>query len=741
MARFGLDAVVRSAHAKRAVFRLFYLALLAVAGVAACKAAQSPAPKNGETAHTAAPDGGVALATPPTHPLFEEEKPTGKLVAFRDDQDLASFREAWRAQEEEKIRDRNQRPVWKMPGNPDAGPGNGPMGGSFAPAEPSPEPKPAKRAAPARPAPTAAAPAAAESRAAEKADKSASKDKGGAESITNNQHADVDEGDIVKLHGDHLVVLRRGRIFTISLAGDKIRQSKMLDAFGPEIDPRGSWYDEMVVDGDNVVVVGFSYQRGGTEIGLFKIDKEGGLTYRATYHLRSNDYYSARNYASRIVDGRLIFYSPLYVSSHETDLSRRFPAVRRWQKNVADTDFVRTLAAPRLYHIEGELPSSSSAALHTVTSCDLREPTFKCESTGVIGPPGRVFYVSPSAVYVWMQDFARRNESERPQPNGLLAKLPIGRTKDTVSAVRVAGMPTDQFSFEEDDTGHLDVLVRAQANGDAMFLSETTAGAAALLRIPQNLFSDGVPVASAKRYRTLPRPDGFAVQNRFVGSWLLYGSGRGYVRQHSGRGQLYAVRYTAAEDPVSTIDLDQGIDRIEAMGDDAVIVGSRDADLVFTPIELGNKEAHARRDYVRKNAAQGEMRSHGFFYKPAPGATREGVIGLPIRIDRARGAQYLLEGSAAVLFLSHKSLEFNELGALAASTLATNHDGCRASCVDWYGNARPIFAKGRIFALMGYELVEGKIEDKGKAARIQERTRLSFAPKGGAPLVMDDDGF
>src|ERR1041385_3854676 len=34
------------------------------------------------------------------------------------------------------------------------------------------------------------------------------------ESITNTQHAGVDEGGIVKLHGDHLVVLRRGRLFT-----------------------------------------------------------------------------------------------------------------------------------------------------------------------------------------------------------------------------------------------------------------------------------------------------------------------------------------------------------------------------------------------------------------------------------------------------------------------------------------------------------------------------------------------
>ncbi len=34
------------------------------------------------------------------------------------------------------------------------------------------------------------------------------------ESVTNTQHAGVDEGGIVKVHGNHLVVLRRGRLFT-----------------------------------------------------------------------------------------------------------------------------------------------------------------------------------------------------------------------------------------------------------------------------------------------------------------------------------------------------------------------------------------------------------------------------------------------------------------------------------------------------------------------------------------------
>src|SRR5687768_12798599 len=43
------------------------------------------------------------------------------------------------------------------------------------------------------------------------------------DSITNNQHAGVDEGGIVKLHGDHLVILRRGRLFTVKIGDNSLR--------------------------------------------------------------------------------------------------------------------------------------------------------------------------------------------------------------------------------------------------------------------------------------------------------------------------------------------------------------------------------------------------------------------------------------------------------------------------------------------------------------------------------------
>jgi hypothetical protein len=60
-------------------------------------------------------------------------------------------------------------------------------------------------------------------------------------------------------------------------------------------------------------------------------------------------------------------------------------------------------------------------------------------------------------------------------------------------------------------------------------------------------------------------------------------------------------------------------------------------------------------------------------------------------------------------------------------------DGCKASCVDWYGNARPIFLRGRILALLGYELVEGAVD----GGEMREVRRASFAPAGMRTTLRD----
>jgi len=532
------------------------------------------------------------------------------------------------------------------------------------------------------------------------------------ESITNVQHAGVDEGGIVKLHGKHLVILRRGRLFTVKIGDNSLKPVGSIDAFAPGVNPNSDWYDEMLIAGDTIAVIGYSYGRGGTEINLFDIDAAGSLDYRSTYHLRSNDYYSSRNYASRLIGNKLIFYTPQYLGHHGDPLER-FPAVRKWHKGATEKEFQRIVDSTRVYRAERPIESSYGLALHTVTVCDLASRDFSCTATATLGAPGRVFYVSPNSVYVWTTDW---NYSDgRAKATSMLYKMPLDGSAP--SALGVTGSPVDQFSFLESDDNHLNVLVRSDGQGEQMWGSEMAAGDVALFRAPVDSFSDGSEAAPGYRYRELSKPEGYTFQNRFVGDYLLYGTGSGWGRpEQKSEANLFVVNWANGE--VNNLRLKHGVDRIEQMGKDAVVVGSNGRDLHFSPVSLGGSPT-LRESYVRKNASQGELRSHGFFYKSD--GRNSGVIGLPIAREGRAGYKHLTEGSAAILFLRNNSLDLIEIGELEARNTFTN-DGCRASCVDWYGNARPLFVRNRVFALLGYEIVEGNLFGD----RIAETRRISY---------------
>ncbi len=175
------------------------------------------------------------------------------------------------------------------------------------------------------------------------------------DSITNVQHAGVDEGGIVKRHGDYLVILRRGRLFTVKVGDNDLAPVSVADAFGSGIDPRGAWYDEMLISGSTIAVIGYSYARGGTEIGLFDISRAGRLAYRATWHLRSNDYYSSRNYASRLIGSKLVFYTPLHLNPWGGDPWGSFPAMRRWRSGATTAECRRIAPATRIYRTDEEI--------------------------------------------------------------------------------------------------------------------------------------------------------------------------------------------------------------------------------------------------------------------------------------------------------------------------------------------------------------------------------------------------
>ncbi|HMX68973.1 MAG TPA: hypothetical protein PKA23_08225, partial [Accumulibacter sp.] len=499
-------------------------------------------------------------------------------------------------------------------------------------------------------------------------------------------------------------------------AGHDLRPISAIDAYGPEVDPQGAWYDEMLISGNTLVVIGYSYARGGSEIGVFDLAQDGRLSYRATYHLRSNDYYSSRNYASRLVGNKLIVYSP-HVLSPWGDPYAAFPAVRRWRPGALPSDFKRIAPATRIYRSDEALDPFAGVALHSVAICDLAQPELDCRSTAVLGPPGRVFYVSPNSVFVWTT--AWRSGVLAAAPVSAVFRIPLDGSPP--SALKTAGSPIDQFSFLEDERGMLNVLLRSNGRGDGMWAAESGAGELALMRVALASFSDGKDEVPKDAYLRLPKPAGYAVQSRYIGPYLIYGAGSGWsVPSAAVRSPIFAVRYAAGE--VHEVPLVHPVDRIEALGNHALVVGSDGKDLHLTSVRLSDPPATVDR-HLRPGAAQGETRSHGFFYKAE--SEVDGLLGLPIIGRDESAARQLSTGSAAILYLRNRGLALSELGTLVARPAQNErNDACRASCVDWYGNARPLFVRGRVFALMGYEIVEGKVEEK----RLVEIRRVNYSP-------------
>lgn len=625
-------------------------------------------------------------------------------------------------------------------------------------------PPPMVEAPPPPPAPTAAADAAAEPAA--RATTSSP------DGITNNQVAGVDEGGIVKSRGDMLVVLRRGRLFSVSTAGGGMRPVAAINAYAPGTDGSGDWYDEMLVSGDWVAVIGYSYARGGTQVNRFRLGPDGALSFVDAYSFRSQDYYSSRNYASRLIGRRLVLYAPISL-----DLDRpadAFPTINRWDERTRRSAGSRPLWSANNVFIPERLRNAGPDAIttvHSVTNCDLTAPVLDCSATSVLGDFSRTFFVSGNAVYVWTGlggygggygigepyegDFSEGGAVATPPsttppsttqprratgPGALVYRLPLDGSRPQAVAAR--GFPVDQFSFLADARrSALQVMVTNDGTGDRMWGPEWARGRPSLVTIPTSMFGTGNGEVPRTRYQLLPDTgtSRWGLQNRFVGDHLLYGAGgsgggaTGTIDPLTGRPILQAkaaaVNVVALDTrAVTRVALPHAVERLDAIGPDAIVIGQGTGYLGFSAIDLSATPALASQ-YRLPDASQGESRSQAFFFKPDAGdrSGLSGLLGLPVgrQVRGARG----FDASAAVVFLRRQGRALGPNGELAALQRGARDDGCRASCVDWYGNARPIFRGDRIFALLGYELVEGR----AGMGSMSEVGRVDMATLIGAP--------
>lgn len=552
------------------------------------------------------------------------------------------------------------------------------------------------------------------------------------DAITNTQEVGVDEGGLVKARGDLLVVLRRGRLFTISTAGGGLRTVDQIDAFPPGAKPDhpySAWYDEMLVVGDRVVVIGYDYGwdmgGGGTQVVRFRLSSEGRLGFEDAYELKSFDYYSSENFASRLIGQTLILYAPLPLDQGRgaVDPNLAMPGMRAWRPG-APSPFT-PIARPTDIHIAPQVRADPTQAdtLHTVSRCDLGATPMRCDASGVIAAQSRSFYVSRDAIYLWTAaypDYGSRGAARTPPAS--VYRMPLDGSRPTAAQAR--GAPLDQFSFRERD-GALNVVVQDEG-GDGMWGGIGASGRTRLVHLPLARFGDGSRPVREGDYRDLPVPaNGWMRQNRFVGDHVLISADvheGGSEDDHRSVLVIAPIRKRAA----ATLSFDQTISRIEPLGRDALAVTSGKA----TSLNLigldGAPRVAMRLDIGGDGEAEG--RSHGFFFRAEPNSGGErGIMALPIIRRTVDVVSRRVRQAVEMVFVRRDGEQMSRLGGLGAEGRdGQEDDGCIVSCIDWYGDARPIFLGERMFALLGYELVEGRREDDG----VVEVARLDFSPRG-----------
>ena len=573
-------------------------------------------------------------------------------------------------------------------------------------------------------------------------------------SITNNQEVGVDEGDIIKAYRDYLVILRRGRLFVVKTSNG-LQKVAQLPSYFPGLHAvregySGAWYDELLIHENLILVIGYNYRFSATEIGLFRISEDGQVSHENSYFLYSNDYYSSRNYASRLVASKLVFYMPYHLRFHDSEVG--LPAISQYESeyNSISTN-TKSTELPRhdiiqYNNIYRPVQPTLNPTLHTVVVCDLTQSNFSCTARAILGPYSRRFYVTTQAVYIWVASgycsFCTKKERETWDRYSTLYRFPFDGG-ESPKLIQLYGSPIDQFSFH-DDGEYLNVLLRGTASRDWMWHSEWSTGKVVLARIPLSALSTTPATLEEQNYHILPSvnppveettppassgpetpvssPISSSLLNRFVGNHLLYG-GHYYHPFHSRPQQsarLFVLPYRRPANHTE-LELTHRVERIDRVGTNAVVMGNQIRDtnsLEVSIVELGESPRLAAK-HVILNASQSERRSHSYHH------TRLGdgqfLMGIPVvSYSYQRQNQNYLAYPLGYSGYSRAGIEFllvqntqdsssiSSVGALSANVTTFINDNCIVSCTDWYGNARPIFWRNRILALVGYELMEGQ---------------------------------
>ncbi len=539
--------------------------------------------------------------------------------------------------------------------------------------------------------------------------------------ITNNQVAGVDEGDIIKFYNEILVILRKGKLYSINI-GDVYSQELIkideINAFSPDWE-HDAYFDEILIDEGVILVLGYNYDYDSSEIIRFEISDAGNFKYLDNYLIKSGDYYDDENYASRLFNHQYTTYIPIELYTN-IPFSEQLPKIAKVPKGFhwaeKDLSWENLIDVDDIYY---PIQSVLDPVLHSFITCPLNKQELYCDAVGIIGSSSNLSYNNSENVYLWVSAWESKafynkdinidstlydykteyREADEEFENVDLLYNPmvykVSLIDLSVEAIQVTGMPVSQFSFHHYEN-------------NLYMYSVVDKDTAQLLKMPEYMFNKQASNSSIK-LRTLKNIPAFTSTERFIGKQLFLGSGLWEFEEFP---MLTTVNIKSGR--IKKLKLGHSTNRIESINNLALIVGqTTDKNLGISLLDI-NELNDIKQTYIF-DRLEGESRSHAFNFKYIDDFLLTGLTTQSKKKAEIESYGEVIDYywdddvSSDITFIGGKDGDFEYIGELVSESQPKKE--CKFSCDDWYGNSRPFFIGERIFALSGDELIEAGLLD------------------------------
>lgn len=523
--------------------------------------------------------------------------------------------------------------------------------------------------------------------------------------ITNNQETGVDEGGIVKNYKDFLVVLHRGKLAVAKISKDRMLSlvSKM-DVPAKGLD-NSAWYDELLLNNNVAIVVGYrwhnfgDYGRGLTEVNFFRIDEKGNISRIITKFIESADYYSWKNYASRLVGDQLVLYTPRGAWDYGANKTMELHIPQMYRLSE-EGNFISEGPLYSETDVYKPFQDVSWPVLHSVLHCDVSKPeNIFCSGKAVLANGCREFYVSQKKAYLWVDDY--KNKA------GLVYAVPLDGSVGGAFKLPVA--PFDQFSFSEAEKSLS--LFGVAYDSEKICDKENPM---VLADIPEDVFSSSTPREIQNYYVCLPKANPSQTYtdlsaNRFNTTRLVYGA------------QKKMVVVERAGKKITRLDLPYNLFRLEKAGERMISFGSDgygyySGNLGISTVTFSESPLLSA-TVLLSDIYLSEWRSHSYSYQRGKEESELfGIATLQLKQSNKNGKalSYGYEVNPSISYFDLKqdgSIILKD--AIYEKSFAQPTEQCTASCIDWYGDSRPIFINGQVLGLLGDQLTLARQKENG----------------------------